>query len=272
MVPKRLRIVQTKTKHEQEKMSETAVVLIPARMESTRLPNKPLMKICDIPMVVHVAKRSQMASNVDQVIVCTDSSEVVFECERYGIEVCLTKSSHVNGTERIAEAAEILDVSSNRIIIDVQGDEPFVKPEYIEEVLSFMSMNDFGCVVPHQLMDERGNLNRVKMVTAGNRVLYFSRLDIPCNFADITKPMKKHLSIIGFRKNVLEMFADSPMTLLETSERIELMRLLELGSPIGTFLQSGQSLSVDTPEDYQLACRMMERDETFAKMMHQGRY
>ena len=87
-------------------MSTQTVVLIPARMESTRLPDKPLKKIAGLPMIVHVAKRSQLASGVDRVVVCTDSPEILMVCEKFGVDVCMTKSTHRNGTERIAEAAE----------------------------------------------------------------------------------------------------------------------------------------------------------------------
>lgn len=244
-------------------MTRHVVALIPARMESSRLPGKPLKKISGIPMIVHVAKRSMLADSVDKVVVCTDSVDILFACEAYGIEVCMTKSSHQNGTERIAEAAEVMGLTDDDIIIDVQGDEPFVKPEYIQQVADFVAETDYGCVVPHQMIDEYGNLNRVKLVSHGDRILYFSRSDVPCYFGQVQQPMKKHLSIIGFRLAALRRFVSSEPTPLENIERIELMRLIELGEPIGTFHQDGVSLSVDTPEDYELACRMMERDPLF---------
>lgn len=248
-------------------MSTKTVVLIPARMESTRLPNKPLKKISGLPMIVHVAKRSQLTQGVDQVVVCTDSPEILMVCEQYGVDVCMTKSSHRNGTERIAEAADILGLDDNDIIIDVQGDEAFVLPDYIRQVADFTRSTDYECVVPHQMIDEYGNLNRVKMVAHGDRVIYFSRSDIPCYFGDIRQPMKKHLSIIGFRLSGLKKFVSSEPTPLENTERIELMRLIELGVAIGTFRQDGVSLSVDTEEDYVLACRMMERDALFLDLI-----
>ena len=248
-------------------MPNQVVVLIPARMESSRLPGKPLRKISGVPMIVHVAKRSMLTANVDKVVVCTDSIEILFACAEYGIEVCMTKASHQNGTERIAEAAEVLNLSDEDVIIDVQGDEPFVKPEYIQQVAEFVSKTNYGCVVPHQMIDEYGNLNRVKMVSHEDRVIYFSRSDVPCYFGQVQQPMKKHLSIIGFRLAALRRFVASPPTPLENIERIELMRLIELGEPIGTFHQDGVSLSVDTPEDYELACRMMERDALFQNVI-----
>jgi 3-deoxy-manno-octulosonate cytidylyltransferase (CMP-KDO synthetase) len=244
-------------------MTGKTIALIPARMESSRLPNKPLKKICGLPMIVHVAKRAALSPLVDRVVVCTDSIEILMVCDSHGIEVCMTRSSHQNGTERIAEAAEVMGLAADDIVIDVQGDEPFVQPAYIEQVAEFTRANPFGCVVPHQFMEEMGNLNRVKVVSYESRILYFSRADVPCYFGAIQQPMKKHLSIIGFRLDALRTFAANAPTPLEEIERIELMRLIELGVPIGTFLQEGSSLSVDTPEDYELACRMMERDPLF---------
>ncbi|MGL4413479.1 3-deoxy-manno-octulosonate cytidylyltransferase [Roseinatronobacter monicus] len=244
-------------------MTDRIIALIPARMESSRLPGKPLLDICGLPMIVHVARRAMLSPRIDQVVVCTDSIEILLACERYGIGVCLTRQSHVNGTERIAEASETLGLDEADIIIDVQGDEPFVQPSYIEQVADFVANSAYRCVVPYQLMDEYDNINRVKIVASGDRVIYFSRSDIPCHFGAVRQPLKKHLSVIGFRLTGLRAFAASKPTALENIERIELMRLIELGEPVGTFPQEGASLSVDTPEDYRLACRMMERDPLF---------
>ena len=112
-------------------------------MESSRLPGKPLLDICGIPMVVHVARRAMLSTRIDQVVVCTDSIEILLACEQYDIDVCLTRSGHLNGTERIAEACESLQVNNEDIIIDVQGDEPFVKSEYIEQVADFLIDSNF---------------------------------------------------------------------------------------------------------------------------------
>ena len=246
------------------------VALIPARMNSSRLPGKALKKISGIEMIVHVAKRCALLENLDQVIVCTDSIQILRVCENYGIDVCLTSSAHENGTERIAEAANILELSNDDIIIDVQGDEPFVRPEYIEQVAKFLCNTEYDCVIPHQSSDCYGNVNRVKMVTNGDRVIYLSRSDVPYYFGALKAPLKKHLSIIGFRLSGLNKFVASSSTPLENIERIELMRLIEIGVPVGTFLQTGLSLSVDTIEDYELACRMMARDDLFKKMSVSG--
>jgi len=239
-------------------------------MESSRLPGKPLLDICGMPMIVHVALRARLSNRIAQVVVCTDSVEILHVCSKYKIDVCLTRNNHLNGTERIAEAAEMLDLEEDDIIVDVQGDEPFVQPEYIEQVSDYVANSQYRCVVPYQLMDEYDNPHRVKVVASNDRILFFSRRDVPYYFGEVHKPLKKHLSIIGFRLSALKAFVSIKPTPLECIERIELMRLIEIGEPIGTFLQEGSSHSVDTPEDYRLACRMMERDRTFIEKIANG--
>ena len=250
--------------------NEKCIVLIPVRMESSRLAGKPMRKIAGIPMIIHVAIRSSQCPIAERTIVCTDSADIIFECEKYGIEVCNTRNNHLNGTDRIAEAAILLKLSDNQIIVDVQGDEPFVNINYISEVASNVAHSQYGCVVPYQDFEESNNPNRVKIVSSFDKIIYFSRSDVPNYFGQVNRPMKKHLSIIGFRLSGLKKFVASAPTPLENIERIELMRLIELGVPIGTFLQHGSSLSVDTMQDYELACRMMVRDDLFKKMISSG--
>jgi 3-deoxy-manno-octulosonate cytidylyltransferase (CMP-KDO synthetase) len=249
-------------------MSKT-FVLIPARMESSRLPGKPMKCIGGLPMIVMIAKRVMEAENVTAVV-CTDSAEIIYACSRHSILVCNTCDKHKNGTERIAEAANIMSISEDDIIIDVQGDEPFVTPSQIHAVRDFISKSTYKCVVPFQLMNEYQNLNRVKIVNNNSDVIYFSRADVPVIFSDVPRPLKKHLSIIGFKKSALEYFLNSPPTNLEILEQIELMRLIENKVSIGTFELPGLSLSVDTQEDYEKARRMMKNDDLYQKMNSSG--
>ena len=171
-------------------MPHKVVALIPARMDSSRLPGKALKKISGYEMIVHVAKRCALLESLDRVVVCTDSIQILEVCERYNIEVCLTSSYHVNGTERIAQAAEIMNLSQSDLIVDVQGDEAFVKPEYIQQVVEFLSGTNYECVIPHQLSDDFNNVNRVKMVANGDRVIYLSRSDVPYFFG-VEKSLSK---------------------------------------------------------------------------------
>ena len=246
------------------------IVLIPARMESSRLPGKPLKKLADIPIIVHVAIRSAQCPDVERTIVCTDSADIIYECEKYDIEVCNTKFDHQNGTERIAEASKLIGLKNDQIIIDVQGDEPFVKPEYISKVYNFIKNSKYGCVVPYQNFDEQDNINKVKIVSSSDRIVYFSRSDVPTFFGSPIRPMKKHLSIIGFKvKTLLKYYFLNPSE-LENIEKIELFRLLENNIPIGTFKMNGYSMSIDTEEDYQKACRIISSDKSFSKLINNG--
>ena len=251
-------------------MNEKCIVLIPARMESSRLPGKALKEIGGIPMVVHVAIRSSQCPTTDRIIVCTDSADIIFECEKYGIEACNTRGDHQNGTERIAEAAILLNLPDDQIVIDVQGDEPFVSPEYISKVANFVSQSNYECVVPYQDFEEPNNTNRVKIVSSSDRIIYFSRSDVPNYFGQISRPMKKHLSIIGFRVAALKKYKSAVPAELEKLEKIELFRLIENNIAIGTFKMDGQSISVDTEEDYHKACRMIETDSYFLKLLKKG--
>jgi len=251
-------------------MDKKCIVLIPARMESSRLAGKALKKIGGIPMIIHVAIRSSQCSKVNRAIVCTDSADIIFECEKYGIEVCNTRWDHNNGTERIAEAAILLGLPDDQIVIDVQGDEPFVSPEYISKVASYVAQSKYDCVVPYQDFEEPDNKNRVKIVSSSDKIIYFSRSDVPNYFGQTSQPMKKHLSIIGFRVGALKKYKSALPGELENIEKIELFRMIENNIAIGTFKMAGQSLSVDTEEDYHKACRINETDNYFLSLVNKG--
>lgn len=244
-------------------MTQNCSILIPARMESSRLPGKPLKLIEGIPMIVHVAKRASLYEHASQVIVCTDSAEIILECEKYVVDVINTSNRHRNGTTRIAEAARILNLPADHIIIDVQGDEPLVRPEYIESVHQFLLNTKYGCCVPFQFLEEFNNKNRVKVISTGDRVLYLTRSDAPTYFSTPFGGYKKHLSIVGFRHETLQNYVSLPVGELEAIEHIELLRLIEHQVQVGTFEMNGASIAVDTPEDLELVRRIMEKDDIF---------
>jgi len=234
--------------------------LIPARMESSRLPGKPLLDICGLPMIIHVAKRSSLSEKLDRVVVCTDNSEIAETCFKYGVSVCLTPFSCQNGTERIAYAARVLGLGVQDHIIDIQGDEPLVQPRYIDEVISAVEEQGayFDILLPYLSACEQNNPNTVKVVTSGSRVVFLTRSDSPYPFVQAS-PLKKHLSIIGFTYSSLQDFCDLPIGELEKVEGIELLRALEAGKKIMGFPVTGDSFSVDTQEDYTRAVRAMSK-------------
>ena len=233
-------------------LNEKCTILIPARMESSRLPGKALKKIGGIPMIIHVAIRSSQCSLVDRTIVCTDSSDIIFECEKYGIEVCNTRWDHKNGTERIAEAAILLELPDDQIVIDVQGDEPFVSPEYISKVANYVSQSKYGCVVPYQDFEEPDNVNKVKIVSSSDRIVYFSRSDVPNYFGQTSQSMKKHLSIIGFRVGALKKYISAVPGELEEIEKVFKSNWLGKGNYVKDF-ETGFANNLKTKNEHFLS-------------------
>lgn len=242
-------------------------ILIPVRLESTRLPRKALKKILNLPIIIHVALRAKLCKEIHKVIVCTDSPEICWECEKYNIEVCITKSDHMNGTERLAEAVKIINLKDNDLIVDLQGDEVFAKPKDIEIVFAEIQKKKFQCIVPYQKLYEANNPNRVKIIESNKKILWMTRADSPFFFGKEKQPLKKHLSIIGFTGKILKSFNKLKPQNLEKIEKIELLRLLENDISIGTFQMQGSSLAVDTLEDYQKSLRMMSDDIIYKKFI-----
>ena len=235
------------------------IVLIPARMESSRLPNKPLLDINGMPMVIHVAKRAAMSDLVDRVIVCTDSLDIVEVCNEYSVDCILTKKKHGNGTERIAEAIHYLDINDDDVIIDVQGDEPLINPNTIDKLVLRFKKSKFDIMLPYIEINDTGNRNIVKLAAVNDEIIYMSRMDIPCPFSKERK-LKKHLSIIAFTVKALKNYSGFKKTELEKIESIELLRALENNLTIGTFKEEVESFAVDVLDDYHKANRCMRDD------------
>ncbi len=239
--------------------------LIPSRLESSRLPEKALLDIAGTPMVIHVAKRAMRATLLDEVIVCTDSIKIAQTCIENEIRCMLTKSKHLNGTERIAEAAEYMGLNGKDIVVDIQGDEPLLIPEMIDNVVNFILSTKNDVVVPYiPISSSSDSPNRVKIIESLGRVHYMSRSPAPYSFLEATK-LKKHLSIVGFRVSALFEFARNSQTPLERVEGVELLRALEIGLRVGTFEEVGETLAVDTYEDYLQVKRLMLRDALHGK-------
>jgi 3-deoxy-manno-octulosonate cytidylyltransferase (CMP-KDO synthetase) len=238
--------------------------LIPARLESSRLPKKAILDILGYPMIVHVAKRAMLAECLDAIAVCTDSKQIAEICLSNDIDVVLTKASNKNGTERIAEAARHIGLGATDIIVDIQGDEPLLLPQMIQNVVQFILRSDFDIVVPFLRITEENNPNRVKIVESGGRILYMTRASAPYPFLR-NATTKKHLSIIAFRRYALEQFFLADQTELELVEGVELLRALEMGLRLGTYEESGETLAVDTQADYERVVRLMGRDSLYGK-------
>ncbi len=249
------------------------VAIIPARFASTRLPGKALVEIAGKPMVCWVAERALAARNVDRVIVATDSQEILEAVRSRGIEARLTDSSHVSGTDRVAEVAETIPEAE--IIVNVQGDEPLISPETIERAVDAMakeisnSSNGAGIVTtwePIESLDDLLNPDLVKVVLDDqDRAIYFSRSPIPFprdavkrygepNAAlekepDLFKLFRKHTGLYVYRRDVLLEFTKWPQSKLERIEALEQLRALEHGVKIKVIEACTPSTGVDTADD-----------------------
>lgn len=241
--------------------------LIPARLSSSRLPEKALQDLHGMPMVVHVARRASLATNLDHVVVCTDSDAIAAACLNADVKVCMTPSDCANGTERIYLAASRLGIPDHDLILDIQGDEPLVDPLAINQVVDVTKENisDYDIVLPHLIGCPQGNKNYVKVVCSGHQVLYLSRADLPFPFGG-DPVLKKHLSVIGFSRYALERFYESPQGALEKIEGVELLRALETGLKIYTFPVDGDTFSVDVQEDLDRARRALLSCNYFGKL------
>jgi len=238
------------------------IILIPTRIESTRLPGKALLLIDNIPLIIHTYKRAMLSSLKDDVYVCTHSKEIIDVCKKYNANFVKTGSSHINGTERIAEASRILRLGSSSIIVDVQGDEPLIDPKNIDQTLKFFLKNSFDIVVPHLEIKEKTSKNIVKiLVDKNNKVNWFSRSNVPYFFNTVAEKYLKHLSIIVFKNSVLQKYSKLKKTKYENIESIELLRALEGGISIGSPKLKGDSFSVDVINDYQKAIYYFKKDK-----------
>lgn len=240
-------------------------VVIPARMASSRLPNKPLADLAGLPMVVRVAQRA-LLSQASQVVVAADDERIVQACQAHGIRALLTRQDHVSGSDRLAEACELLGLSPEAVVVNVQGDEPLMNPDLINQVARFLSDRPEASMstAAHAIdsMADFINPNVVKVVTnARQMALYFSRAPIPwwrdgqtaIGFKTLPSPAPlRHIGIYGYRAGFLKLFPHLPPSPLETCESLEQLRALWHGHSIAVHVTSeAPGPGVDTPEDLQ---------------------
>ena len=234
--------------------------LIPCRMESSRLPNKPLKEISGLPMFSHVYFRSKL-SNLDEVYVCTDSDEIAEVAKKFKIPIIITSKDHKNGTERCAEASRKLNLSSDDLIIDVQGDEPLINPKDINNLIKNFNYNFHEILLGYTSEPKANNVNTVKVTLNENsRVLYLSRNDIPYNFRDNVKLLKQ-TGLVGFSFRALNDFVKFKTTEIENIEGVELLRAIFYEMKIFGFEVHSDTNSVDTNQDLDLARDLMKSDK-----------
>ncbi len=238
------------------------LVLVPARMASTRLPDKPMADIAGLPMIVQVMKRAQEA-DVGPVVVATDSVEVMKAVQSHGGEAVLTRADHPSGSDRIFEAIEKLDPKGEiETIVNVQGDLPTIDRMSIRASLIPLHNKDVAlATLATEIVveEERANPNVVKLVgtpSAENclRALYFTRATAP--YGD--GPLYHHIGLYAWRRSALARFVSLPPSALELREKLEQLRALEDGMRIDAALVDTVPLGVDTPADLERARAMLD--------------
>lgn len=235
--------------------------LIPSRLNSTRLKEKPLLNIDGLPIIIHSYKRAKLSNILDDVIVCTDHYKIYDLVKRFGGKVSMTSKKHKNGTERIYEVAK---KKKAELIIDIQGDEPLVSPESIDRVIKFHKKNkNFDIVVPCvELKQDINSKNLVKVIFSNKgKVVYFSRSATPFNYHNKNIKYHKVLSVVSFKPAALKKYNNLRMGRVEKIEGIELLRAIENNMKIGTFIIKTDSFSVDVNEDLQKAMDLMPKDK-----------
>jgi len=235
------------------------MIIIPARIGSSRFPNKVLADIGGMPMVIRTAKAVEA---IDTVVIATDSEEVIEIAKTHNIQAVLTSDKHQSGTDRIYEAAQKLNLAEDEVIINVQGDEPFIETEVIEAIHQLTQSNKDN---PHIIMNscykvisnpEADDPNIVKVVTDENDIaLYFSRAKIPYPRDHHFDKYKGHLGIYGFSMKSLEIFCTSAPAPLEDIEKLEQLRALYHGYKIAMIEVKTESFGIDTPEDLKKAIK-----------------
>ncbi len=250
--------------------AQNIIAVIPARLFSTRLPNKLLLNLAGKPLILWTVGQAAKAKNVSRVIVATDSEEILRVVRKNGFEAVLTSANHQSGSDRIAEVAEILE--ENSIIVNVQGDEPLISPQTIESAIDAILQDDsIDIATTCEPIDDVKDVlspDVVKVITDENDfALYFSRLPIPFpreavkkhetlenalnSEKDLLARYRKHTGLYVYRREFLLKYTKLQQTNLEKLEMLEQLRALENGARIKVVEVSESSIGVDTQEDFE---------------------
>ena len=250
-------------------------IVIPARYNSSRLPGKPLLEINGQPVVWHVFQRA-LETNIDSIIVATDDNRIYDAGEAFGGRAIITDESHESGTDRLAEVAEKMQFCDKDIVVNLQGDEPLINPEYVMKVVEQLNTHSWADIstlmCPIKSAQDLFNPNMVKVVTASDSsALYFSRAPIPWhrgrfdNIHDLTNiciaqdSYFRHIGLYAYRVSTLKLLSNSPVSTLENLEALEQLRALQLGRKISVAkVLDASPHGVDTVEDYERIKKIME--------------
>ena len=242
-----------------------AIALIPARLGATRFPSKLLAPIKGKSVIRRTYESATATGLFDEVIVVTDSDEIMAEIQKHGGKAVKSKGVYESGTDRIAEIAEHLE---GDIFVNVQGDEPFVQKQPLEQLLNLFKGSDGASVQVASLVqlltdpELIADPNYVKVALAlNNDALFFSRSIVPYpRNKELEIPYYEHIGVYAFRKDALMKFTNWPMTPLESAEKVECLRFLEHGIPMRMGITQYMGVEIDTPEDIIRAEALMEKN------------
>ncbi|MDD2724635.1 MAG: 3-deoxy-manno-octulosonate cytidylyltransferase [Methylovulum sp.] len=254
-------------------MSQPFKVVIPARYASTRLPGKPLLGIAGLPMIAHVCKRASEAG-AEEIIVATDDGRIMQTVQDLGFNAVMTRTDHQSGTERIAEVAQQRGWAEDTVIVNLQGDEPLIPPDYIRDVAAALAGQQHAGIATLAAgiidADEIFNPNAVKVVLDQHGyALYFSRAPIPWERGNFSAtggtpsgkmPYLRHIGIYAYRVAFLQRYCQWPASVLETVESLEQLRILWQGEAVRvqTVAQTPPA-GVDTLEDLQRVEKLLAK-------------
>ncbi len=248
--------------------------IIPARMDSSRFPGKPLAVICDRAMIYHVYHRSKMARVLDEIYIATCDKKIKDYCEKNNMNVIMTKNTHQMASDRASEAMKKIEKEKNKkidIVVMIQGDEPMVFPEMIglslKPMLEDSAVSVVNLVSPVKNEKEAEDSNAVKVVfDKGGNALYFSRDPIPSGRKTKKTPIRyKQVPIIPFRRDFLIKFNELSRTPLEIVESVDMLRLLEHGYKVKTAVSEFITYGVDTPGDLKRVEGLMKDDPLISR-------
>jgi 3-deoxy-manno-octulosonate cytidylyltransferase (CMP-KDO synthetase) len=234
-----------------------AIIVIPARLKSTRLPRKVLLDLGGKPVIQRVYEACLKATLHHEVWIAADSDEVFNICKGFTPNVLMTKEEHPSGTDRIAEVIETINCD---IVVNVQGDEPFFDAGIVDRLITALQQSDAvmaSVCAPVANIGELHNPNLVKVITDVNgNAIYFSRFAIPFSRdkeVDDVSIYKKHMGVYGYKASFLKEFITMPVSFLESTEKLEQLRAIENGYKIKMIEVKGIEKGIDTPDDLELA-------------------
>lgn len=242
------------------------IAFIPARLNSSRLPNKPLKNLNNISLLSHTYERTVLCSSIDKVFICSGDKSIEKEAKKKNYNFIFTKGKFTNGTERIFYAYSKIKkkIKDINLILDIQCDNVFLNFKDLNKLINFHQKNkNLDIVIPHSITTEKKNCNFVKIVSNNkNKVLFLSRSDVPYHYYSKKCNLKKHLDFISFtEKGLFEYSKLKRKSTHEKIENIELLRAVENSINVGTYGPFRNILSINTQEDFKNAKQLMNKDK-----------